>query len=154
MTAHDYVALAEFRHQLRRFLKFSEEAARANDLEPAQHQLLLATRALAVTGRPTIGALAGRLALRHHSVVGLVDRLERNGLIVRQRSPGDHREILVALTGAGEEALEKLSVYHRRELRVAGPALVHALEEVLDSCGGENADEVRGGDARFQEGAG
>jgi DNA-binding MarR family transcriptional regulator len=148
MTTRDYVALAEFRLQLRRFLQFSTQSARSFDLEPAQHQLLLATRALGVEQRTTIGALAEQLALRHHSVVGLVDRLEQRGMVARCRAVGDRRQILVTLTDAGEEVLRKLSAHHRQELRVAGPALVRALEVILESCGGEDAVEVEGRDAQ------
>src|SRR5215469_16618449 len=75
--------LAEFRHQLRLFLHFSEEAAAKFDLQPQQHQLLLQ-----IAGRPegaaaTVGYVAERLGLRHNSVVELSMRSEEAGLIRR-----------------------------------------------------------------------
>src|ERR1041385_5546584 len=85
----DYRALAEFRYQLRRFLRVSEEAARAAGLEPQQHQLLLAVKGVPAGQAPTIAWVAERLQLKHHSVVGLVDRLVRRQLIVRRRDPAD-----------------------------------------------------------------
>src|SRR6185369_11725724 len=105
----DYQALAEFRYQLRRFLAFSEQAARAAGIEPQQHQLLLAVKGLPEGKRPTIGVLAERLQIRHHSAVELIDRLVGSDLVVRQRSEADAREILVVITKDGERLLRQLS---------------------------------------------
>jgi DNA-binding MarR family transcriptional regulator len=131
LTAQDYVALAEFRHQIRCFLHFSQEAALKEELEPQQHQLLLAVRAQQAEGGPTIGQLAEQLLIRHHSAVGLVDRLAEHGLIDRVRGSEDRREVRVRLTALGESRLNRLSVLHRDELRSAGPRLVTALEGLL-----------------------
>lgn len=125
----DYQALAEFRYQIRRFLRFSEEAARRAGLEPAQHQLLLAVKAH--RGQPTVGDLAERLQLRHHSVVGLVDRLAESGLVRRERAGSDRRQVRVGLTRQGGALLRKLSMEHRDELETAGAALVLALEAIM-----------------------
>jgi DNA-binding MarR family transcriptional regulator len=121
--------LAEFRYQIRRFLRFSEQAARRAGLEPAQHQLLLAVKAH--NGEPTVGDLAERLQLRHHSVVGLIDRLAESGLVRRNRAEGDRRQVRVRLTPKGEAVLRKLSVAHRAELGAAGCALAMALQAIL-----------------------
>jgi DNA-binding MarR family transcriptional regulator len=86
-AAVDYRALAELRYQLRVFVSFSERAARELGIEPQQHQLLLAIKGLPLELRPTLGVLAARLQLRHHSVVELVDRLERAELATRTPSP-------------------------------------------------------------------
>ncbi len=129
--AVDYRALAEFRYQIRRFLRFSEDAARAAGLEPQQHQLLLAVKGLPEGKEPTIGELADRLQIRHHSVVELIDRLESRGLARRQRSSEDRRKVRVELTSEGERILESLTVEHRNELEAAGPTLLRALEELL-----------------------
>src|SRR5271157_1010778 len=83
LSISDYQALGQFRYQIRRFLHFSEEAARAEDLEPQQHQMMLAIRAWAEPGPPTIGGLAAHLLLKHHSAVGLIDRLAERGLVER-----------------------------------------------------------------------
>src|SRR6266571_9280941 len=97
----DYQALAEFRYQIRRFMRFSEQMARSAGLEPQQHQLLLAIKGLPEGRRAIIGELAERLQLQHHSVVELVDRLEERGFVQRNRDEGDQRRVLVRLTPAG-----------------------------------------------------
>jgi DNA-binding MarR family transcriptional regulator len=126
----DYRALAELRHQIRRFLTFSEERAREAGVEPRQHQLLLAVKGLPQGLRPTIRVVAERLQLRHHTVVGLVDRLSAAKLVVRRPSEEDGREILVHITPQGERVLRGLSLAHEAELRTAGPALGHALKSI------------------------
>ncbi len=127
----DYRALAEFRYQIRRFLRFSEEAARAAGLEPQQHQLLLAVKGLPAGTEPTISEIADRLQIRHHSVVELIDRLESRGMVLRKRAAQDRRKVCVELTPDGEKVLETLAVQHRAELDSAGPALLTALEDLL-----------------------
>jgi DNA-binding MarR family transcriptional regulator len=127
----DYQALAELRYQLRVFVSFSEAAARERGIEPQQHQLLLAIKGLPTGMRPNVRVLAERLRLRHHSVVELIDRLERAGLAARTPSPTDGREILVRVTATGERLLRKLSVAHQAELQTIGPALVQALQAVI-----------------------
>jgi DNA-binding MarR family transcriptional regulator len=117
LSDREYRALAQFRGGLRRFLHFSEEAAREAGTTPAQHQLLLAVRGFAGPGTPVVGDLAEALQLRHHSAVELVDRAERAGLVVRTPDPDDLRRQHVALTAAGRRLLEQLSVVHRDELR-------------------------------------
>lgn len=134
-TQAEYQALAEFRYQLRRFLSFSERNARIFGLEPQQHQLLLAIKGLPDGKQASIGELAERLQLRHHSVVGLLNRMEERGLIERQRDTGKQRRVLIGLTACGEEVLKKLSLLHHIELRAAGPALVHALNILMESHG-------------------
>ena len=129
LSSADYRSLADFRHQLRQFLAFSEEQARAVGLNPQQHQLLLAIRASA-PALPSIGDLADRLILRHHSVVGLVDRLEQRGLVRRTRSPDDRRQARVRITRGGERILHRLALAHRDELRRARPELVAALQRL------------------------
>jgi DNA-binding MarR family transcriptional regulator len=129
----EYQTLAEFRYQLRRFLRFSEQAARAAGLEPQQHQLLLALKGLPEGKKATIGALAERLQLAHHSTVELVDRLVERGFIQRSRDEADQRQVLVTITTQGEEVLRKLSLSLRDELHLVGPALVQALNTLLNN---------------------
>ncbi|MBV8631003.1 MAG: MarR family transcriptional regulator [Silvibacterium sp.] len=126
--------LAAFRHQIRRFLHFSEEAARSHGIEPKQHQLLLALKGLPKGVRPTITALSRQLCLRHHSTVELVDRLVDHGALRRRPGELDHREVLVELTPKGEELLRRLAIVHRKELRVSGPALCESLRAVVQHC--------------------
>ncbi len=127
----DYQALAEFRYQIRRFLRFSEDAAYAAGLEPQQHQLLLAIKGLPEGRKATIGELAERLQLRHHSTVELIDRLEKRELVERHRDEEDQRRVFVSLTLQGEEVLHTLSRHMFTELCSTGPTLVNALSALL-----------------------
>jgi DNA-binding MarR family transcriptional regulator len=126
----DYQALAEFRYQIRRFLRFSEEAARQAGVEPQHHQLMLAVKGKPEGDEPRIADLAERLQIQHHSAVELVDRLVKRGLITRSRGEEDRREVYVQLTARGEQVLGELTVHTRAELRSAAPALVAALRKL------------------------
>jgi|SRR5450755_398314 DNA-binding MarR family transcriptional regulator len=127
----DYQALAELRHQVRRFLHFSEQAARNAGLEPRQHQLMLALKGLPKDVRPTIGELAKRLQLQHHSAVELANRLASGGYVRRRRGNLDRREVLLSLTAEGERILSGLSLDHWSELRTQGPELISVLKRVI-----------------------
>lgn len=134
LTSHEFQALAEFRYQIRRFLRFSEDQAHASGIEPQQHQLLLAVKGLPNGLKPTIGELASRMLIRHHSAVELVDRLSERGAAERVPAEKDHREVFVRLTKKGEAMLHSLSVAHHEELRDQGPELMKALGKVLGSA--------------------
>ena len=125
-----YRKLEEFRFQIRRFLNFSENAAREAGIEPQQHQALLVLKGMPETSQPTIGRLAERLLLKHHSAVGLVDRLQSIGLVTRSPNPRDARQVLVSLSAKGERVLHRLSVAHRAELEETGPELAAALRAI------------------------
>src|SRR5271155_904801 len=113
VSLSQYQALSEFRYCIRKFLHFSENAARAAGLEPQQHQLLLAVKGFAgESGGPTIGYLAERLQLRHHSTVELIDRMEKRMMVCRRASEDDRRRVIVSLTKAGQSLLKKLSNQH------------------------------------------
>ena len=131
LAATDYQALAELRYQIRRFLHFSEEAARDAGLEPRQHQLLLTLKGLPKGVRPRIGELAERLQIQHHSTVELVNRLAAGGYVRRQRGGEDRREVLLALTLKGERVLRELTLHHKMELRTQGPILLAAMRNVI-----------------------
>ena len=122
-----YEALAAFRYALRKFLRFSESAAQAAGITPQQHQALLAIKGFPGRDRVTVGELAERLQLRHHSVVGLIDRLVLEKLVSRAPSQTDRRQVLIALTRGGEATLEKLSALHREQLQRIGPELSRLL---------------------------
>ncbi|CAN5545453.1 hypothetical protein BH10ACT1_BH10ACT1_18360 [soil metagenome] len=113
----DYRALARFRHALRLFQRFSEDAARAAGLTPAQHQLLLAVRGHVGSGPPSVTEVAEALQLKLHSAGELVGRAVANGLLERRPDPDDARRSLLGLTEAGDVTLAALSVDHRAELR-------------------------------------
>lgn len=124
-------ALADFRERLRKFLAFSEAAARDVGLEPRQHQLLLALRGLPPGTEPSVQTLAVRLVLKHNTVVELLDRLERDGLIRRERASEDRRRANIVLTPRGATVLHRLSGAHLDELRTLAPELVGSLHGVL-----------------------
>jgi len=111
-----YARLLALRTGLRRFQHWSEEQARRAGLTPAQHQLLLAVRGHPDPRGPTIGDVAGYLLLRHHSVVGLVDRADAGGWVTRHRDQTDHRLVRLALTPTGQACLRSLSATHVEEL--------------------------------------
>jgi len=111
-----YARLLALRTGLRHFLRWSEQQARAAGLTPAQHQLLLAVRGHDDPRGPTIGEVADYLLLRHHSVVGLIDRAEEAGLVQRSRDPTDHRVVRLHLSDEGAQRLEGLSAQHLEEL--------------------------------------
>jgi DNA-binding MarR family transcriptional regulator len=136
MNLEEYRAFAEFRYVLRRFINFSETAARSAGIEPQQHQLLLALKGLPPDLRPTIGTLAERLQLRHNSTVELAQRSIESGLVQRRPSPHDGREVLLSITARGERLLQKLSIEHRAEMRSAAPALLRTLHGLIESVDG------------------
>lgn len=131
LSPSGYQALAEFRYQIRCFLHFSEQASRKAGLEPRQHQLMLALKGLPPDVRPRVGELAERLKIQHHSTVELANRLATGGYIRRRRGGTDRREVLLSLTTKGEHVLRELSLHHRAELRMQGPALLNALMRVM-----------------------
>lgn len=131
LTIRELQDLAEFRYQIRRFLRFSEDQARAHGIEPQQHQFLLAIKGLPDGVKPTIGELASRMLIRHHSTVELVNRLTEHGMVERVAAETDHREVLVRLTNKGKALLHTLSVAHHEELRAKGPELMKTLKGVL-----------------------
>ena len=135
-NAPDFKAMAELRYQIRRFLRFSENAAREAGIEPQQHQLLLTVRGLPDNLKPTVGVLAERMQLQHHSTVELIDRLVDRGFLCRLRATDDRRKVLVKLTHDGEEFLNKLSLHHLQELQSTGPKFVKILQTLIDGIQG------------------
>jgi DNA-binding MarR family transcriptional regulator len=129
---HDYRALAEFRYHIRRYLDFSDRAARAVGMEPKQYQLLLAIKGLPGDTEPTVGTLAEQLHLRHHTTVELINRAEGRQLVERSRIG---TRVLVFLTNKGRRVLERAVETRLHELRIAGPVLVKALQALMNSRG-------------------
>lgn len=139
----DYQSLAGFRYQLRRFLHFSEDAARRAGLEPQHHQLMLAVKGKPDDDEPRIAYLAERLQIQHHSAVELVDRLVKKGLITRTRDGEDRREVHVHLTARGEKVLGELTLHMREELQSAAPALVASLLKIVPAASSRTARRRR-----------
>jgi len=126
----EYETLAAFRHTLRQFLHFSERQAVAAGITPQQHQALLAIKGFPGRDTISVGELAERLQLRHHSAVGLVDRCVAERLLARVPSESDRRQVFVQLTRHGEGVLEKLSSAHKEQLRRVSPDLNRLLEHL------------------------
>src|SRR5713101_7753078 len=133
ITTAEYRALAEMRYRIRKFVGEGDAASRAVGLEPQQYLLLLAIRGLPAGVEATISTLADRLALKHHSAVELIDRLETHGYVRRSRSRDDRRRVLVALLPRGEKLLEQVARDRIGELRASGAALVNAISALLEN---------------------
>jgi DNA-binding MarR family transcriptional regulator len=128
LDAGEYQQLASFRYALRSFLRFSEAAAEKVGLTAQHYQALLAL--CATPGRVTINELAQQLLIRHNSAVGLVDRLNDQGLVAREPAPEDGRKVYLRLTAKGDRILEKLAEVHREELQRIGPQLEALLHQI------------------------
>ena len=129
-TLADYRALASFRYTLRKFLAFSENAAKGVGLTPQQHQALLAIMGYPDAEAVTIGALAERLLLKHHSTVELVDRLTELELVKRTRDTQDRRRVILRLTKKAQQILSSLSAAHLEELRRFRPVFATLLDRL------------------------
>ena len=129
LSKANYEALAQFRSELRHFLAFSEAAAIEAGLTPQQHQLMLAIKGAPSKDFLSIGEIAERLLVRHHTIVELVDRLTTLGLVVRKPDPADKRKIQVSLTRAGNAAIDRLSSIHIEELDSIRPTLRKLLRQ-------------------------
>ena len=149
----EFRALAELRYRIRLFLKEGDAAARVAGLEPQQYLMLLAIRGLAPEVQPKIQTFAERLALKHHSAVELVDRLEQRGFVRRTRSKEDRRQVLVSLLPRGEKLLERVVQQRIGELRASGRELVKAIDALLrDRSTRSNTGRLQ--DAAPREGSG
>ncbi|MCU1254462.1 MAG: transcriptional regulator, MarR family [Candidatus Angelobacter sp.] len=142
LTEPEYLALGEFRYQLRRFLRNMEEATRLLGANPQQYQLVLAIKGLPRDLEPTISNLAERMQLNHNSMVELADRCEENNLLRRVRSASDRRQVTLSILPEGEALLRQLGVTARQELRETGPILVEAI---LGLTGDGRAKETKAG---------
>ena len=132
LTKQDFEALARFRFGIRRYLRFSEETVRRHGLTPQQYQLLLALKGFPGREWATVGELAERLQLRHHSTVELVNRAQGQKLVQRIPDPDDARVVRVGLTAHGEGILAELSALHRSELERMGTVLALPSWEATD----------------------
>jgi DNA-binding MarR family transcriptional regulator len=132
ITADKYRALAELRYRILRFLRDGDAAARAVGLQPQQYLMLLSIRGLPQDGEATIRTLAGRVALKHHSTVEIIDRLEEHGYVRRSRRGDDRRLVMVSLLPRGERVLEGVVRHRITELRSNGRQLVRAINHLLE----------------------
>lgn len=116
--------LAWFRYNLRKFLRFSEKAARKCGVTPQQHQMMLGIAGYTGRGTATVSELAEFLQERHNSVVGLVERAAQRGLVRKEHDTNDRRFVLVSLTPLGEQILVQLTELHKEEVKAAREALI------------------------------
>ena len=130
LDVRDYRLLSDFRYLLRRFLEFSEAAAVKAGLTVRQHQALLAIKGAPAGTVPTIGYLAERLRIHHHSAVELTDRLVQADLATREPDSADRRRVRLTLTRSAERHLAVLATDHLLELRRLRPALLDILREI------------------------
>ena len=131
LTLVDYQALAEFRYQIRQFLRFSDRAVEAAGLERQQYQLMLAMKGMPEGLHPRIREIAQQMQIQHHSAVELINRLEAGGYVRREKAVDDRREVLLVLTPKGEKVLTELALHHHEQLQEAAPRLVGALRRVM-----------------------
>ncbi len=129
-SKEDFESLAEFRYALRSYLRFSENSAKSAGLTLQQHQALLFIIGFPGREQVTIGELAERLQIRHHSAVGLVDRLEQQELVERIQNKEDRRQVFICLTRKGISVLQGLASSHHEELRNIAPKLCSLLEKI------------------------
>lgn len=116
MTKDEFEALAQFRYDLRRFLRFSEQVTHEHGVTPLHYLLLLQIKGYPGRDWATITELAERLQAKHHGVVSLVTRCESAGLVRRSTSTEDRRRVEVRLTAKGAKLVERLANLHRLEL--------------------------------------
>ena len=128
----EYRALAELRYRIRHFIQEGDAAAQRANLEPQQYLMLLAIRGLPQGAVASIRTLAERMALKHHSAVELIDRLESHGLVHRSRSEGDKREVRVSLLQQGSKLLDRVARQRLSELKASGAALANAITALVE----------------------
>lgn len=134
LTQADFEHLLELRTGLRRFLRWSEQQARAAGLTPGKHQLLLAIKGHPNPAGPTIGEIANYLVLRHHSAVELVDRAAKEGLVKRNPDANSKSIVRVTLTQGGIDKLDALTEMHVQEIAHLAPTM-RALWQALEVDG-------------------
>jgi DNA-binding MarR family transcriptional regulator len=135
LTQEDFTHLLELRTGLRRFLRWSEQQARAAGLTPAKHQLLLAIRGHPDPAGPTVGEIADYLVLRHHSAVGLIDRAVADGLVERNPDPRSKSVVRVTLTEEGITKLDGLAQAHLEEIAHLAPTMRTLWEAIAHTNG-------------------
>jgi DNA-binding MarR family transcriptional regulator len=122
--------LADFRYELRRFNQFSEQAAQRQGVQSKQYQLLLQVAGAPPGATVTIAYAAERMGLKHNSMVELVDRSEKQGLLLRGEDSNDRRRTLLRVTRKGHQVLTRLAGEHARELTERAPRMMRALEQI------------------------
>ena len=131
LNKREFEALSQFRYELRRFLRFSEQVTRHGGITPLQYLLLLHIKGFPERDWATVGELAERLQAQHHGVVALITRCETRGWVMREQGKADRREVEVHLTARGERMVAKMAQLHRDELlNLDGGFLLPRLHEL------------------------
>jgi DNA-binding MarR family transcriptional regulator len=143
LSRSEYEMLAAFRYSLRQFLSFSEKAAEGVGLTQQQYQALLVVRAHAGPGLLTISDLAAQMLIKHHSAVGMVNRLEQQGMVRREPLAEDGRKVGIRITPMGQRVFDRLASSHRGELRRIGPDLVRFMTFFAGGPGERTQDKPR-----------
>ncbi len=134
INKREFEALSEFRYQLRRFLRFSEQVTRRHGITPLQYLLLLHIKGFPGREWATVGDLAERLQAQHHGVVALISRCEKLGWVSREQGKADRREVEVRLTARGERIVAQMAALHRDEhLNPEGSGLLPHLQDLAEN---------------------
>jgi DNA-binding MarR family transcriptional regulator len=123
LTERDFREQADFRYAMRRFSRFSELQARREGITPQQHLVLLLIRGHPSYPEVSIGEIAERMQIKHHSASLLIERTLQRGLVTRQTDEVDRRRALVSLTDEGQRILDRITLANRRELGAMDPSL-------------------------------
>jgi DNA-binding MarR family transcriptional regulator len=130
LKRHDYEALAGFRYELRKFLRFSKERLGRVNLTPEQYEALLALCAFGPEEGMRVGALSERLQVKHHTAVALSDVLAKRKLVTKNRAGEDRRHVYVRITARGYTTLRAMAAVHREEMRKRSGEMIQALLEL------------------------
>lgn len=133
LNKYDFEQLAEFRYQLRIFLRFSEEITQQHGITVLQYLLLLQIKGYPGRDWANIAELAERLQSHHHGVVTLVNRCEKAGLVTRRLSQIDKRRVEILLSKKGDQLVNQIAELHQDQVG----RLKHVLGRVFE------ADSVR-----------
>jgi len=134
LSKSEFEALSQFRYQLRRFLRFSEQVTRQHGITPLQYLLLLHVKGFPGREWATVGELAERLQAQHHGVVALISRCEKLGWVSREQGKDDRREVEIHLTAKGDRMVAKMAALHRDEhLNPQGSGLLPQLQDLAES---------------------
>ena len=117
LTKSEFEALSEFRFQIRRFERFSENIVQKHGITHLQYLLMLHIKGYPGLNYATVGELSERLQARQHGVVALISRCETNQLVQRRQSKVDKRQVEIFLLEKGEVLLAHLAELHRIELQ-------------------------------------
>ena len=140
LSDEDYQAHADFRYAMRRFFRYSEEQARALNITPQQHMLMLIVRGHSAYPDVSITEVAEHLQIRHHSASLLVERGVQRGILTRRQDSADRRRALVSLTAEGQKLLDSITGANRRELSALSGAITRLRASITRTQGAADAE--------------